>query len=99
MRAAAWRSFFGLEQPAATIEQKGWDIDRGLMAAAPAAGVLGVVTAIIAFIRREPRRIATYGMALSVCAIFVQVFLVVLLIVAGVMLLIGIMQNMDSIFG
>ena len=99
MRAAAWRAFLGLEQPESTIVQRGWDIDRILMTAAPAAGVLGVVMAITAYIRREPRRIASCGMALSVCAIFVQVLLIILMIVAGIMLLISIIENMDSIFG
>ena len=99
MRAAAWRSFFGLEQPEATIVQRAWDIERILMVAAPAAGVLGIITAVFAYVRNEPRRIAGYGLAISVCAVFVQVFLAVVMIVAGVMLLIGIMQNMDSIFG
>ncbi|WP_436398327.1 hypothetical protein [Roseobacter sp. S98] len=99
MRAAAWRSLFGLEQPEATIVQRAWDIDRILMVAAPAAGVLGIITAVIAYVRNEPRRIAGYGLAISVCAVFIQVFLAVVMIIAGVMLLIGIMQNMDSIFG
>jgi hypothetical protein len=99
MRAAAWQSFLGLEQPDSTIVQRDWDIDRILMTAAPAAGVLGVVMAITAYIRREPRRVASYGMALSVCAIFVQVLLIIVMIVAGVMLLISIIENMDSIFG
>lgn len=99
MRAAAWRSFFGLEQPDTTIVQRAWDIDRILMTAAPAAGVLGVIMAILAYIRREPRRVATCGLAISVCAIFVQVLLIAVMIVAGVMLLIGIMENMGSIFG
>jgi hypothetical protein len=99
MRAAAWRAFLGLEQPETTIVQRDWDIDRILMTAAPAAGVLGVIMAIIAYIRREPRRVASYGMALSVCAIFVQVLLIILMIVAGVLLLISIIENMGSIFG
>ena len=99
MRAAAWRSFFGLEQPESTIVQRAWDIDRIMMTAAPAAGVLGVIMAITAYIRREPKRLASYGMALSVCAIFVQVLLIILMIVAGLLLLISIIENMDSIFG
>lgn len=99
MRAAAWRSFFGLEQPESTIVQRAWDIDRILMTIAPAAGVLGVIMAITAYIRREPKRIATYGMALSVCAVFVQVLFIVLMIVAGVLLLMSIIENLDSIFG
>lgn len=99
MRAAAWRSFLGLEQPEATIVQRDWDIDRILMTAAPAAGVLGIIMAITAYIRGEPKRVATYGMLLSVCAIFVQVLLIVVMIIAGVVLLINIIQNLDSIFG
>ena len=69
------------------------------MTAAPVAGVLGIVMAIISYIRKEPKRIAGYGVAISIAAIFVQVVLIIVLITAGVMLLIGIMQNMDSIFG
>ena len=99
MRAAAWRSFFGLEQPDSTVVQRAWDIDRILMTAAPVAGVLGIVMAIIGYIRNEPKRIAGYGIAMSIAAIFVQVVLIIVFIIAGVMLLIGIMQNMDSIFG
>jgi hypothetical protein len=99
IRASAWRSFLGLEQPDSTIVQRAWDIDRILMTLAPVAGVLGVLMAIIAYIRREPKRLATYGMALSVAAIFVQVLLIVVMIIAGVMLLISIIENMDSIFG
>lgn len=99
MRAAAWRSFLGLEQPDSTIVQRAWDIDRILMTAAPAAGVLGIIMAITAYIRREPKRVASYGMALSVCAVFVQVLLIIVMIVAGIMLLMSIIQNIDSIFG
>ena len=99
IRAAAWRSFLGLDQPDAKVTQRAWDIDRVLMTAAPAAGVLGVVMAIIAYIKREPARVATYGMALSACALFVQVFLIGLMIVAGITLLASIIRNMDSIFG
>lgn len=99
MRAAAWRSFLGLEQPESTIVQRTWDIDRILMAAAPAAGVLGIIMAITAYVRNEPKRMAYYGLAISICAVFVQVLFVVLMIVAGVILLINIIQNLDSIFG
>mgnify|MGYP001800970031 CR=1 FL=1 len=63
------------------------------------SGCSSPITAVIAYVRNEPRRIAGCGLAISVCAGFVQVFLAVIMIIAGVMLLIGIMQNMDSIFG
>lgn len=99
IRAEAWRSFLGLEKPESTTLQRAWDIDRILMTLAPVAGVLGVLMAIVAYIRREPKRVATCGMALSVAAIFVQVLLIAVMIIAGVMLLIAIIENMDSIFG
>lgn len=99
MRAAAQRALQGLPQPEATVQQPVWDIDRILMAGAPALGVVGLIMAIVAFIRREPKRAATCGMAISIGAILVQVLLIAVLIIAGVMLLIGIMQNMDSILG
>ena len=99
MRAAAQRALQGLPQPEATVQQPVWDIDRILMAGAPALGVVGLIMAIVAFIRREPKRAATCGMASSGGAILVQVLLIAVLIIAGVMLLIGIMQNMDSILG
>ncbi|WP_299859853.1 hypothetical protein [uncultured Roseobacter sp.] len=99
MRAAAQHTLQGVPHPEATVIQRTWDIDRILMVGAPALGVVGLVMAIVAFIRREPKRAAACGMALSLGAILVQVLLVAVLIIAGVMLLIGIMQNMDSILG
>jgi hypothetical protein len=99
MRAAALRAVQGLPQPIETIETPAWDIDRILMAATPALGVMGVVLGIAAFIRHEPKRAATCGMAISAAAIFVQVLLIGVLIIAGVILLVGIMKNMDSILG
>lgn len=99
MRAAALRAVQGLPQPEATIVTPAWDIDRILMAAAPAMGVLGIIMAIVAYIRHEPKRAATCGLAISVSAIFVQVILIAALVIAGAILLVGIMQNMDSILG
>ena len=99
MRAAALRAVQGVPQPQETIAAAAWDIDRVLMVAAPAFGVLGLVAGIVAFIRHEPKRAAACGIALSASAILVQVILIAVLIIAGVMLLIGIMQNMDAILG
>ncbi|WP_300032820.1 hypothetical protein [uncultured Roseobacter sp.] len=99
MKAAAQRAVQGVPQPPETIVQPAWDIDRILMAATPALGVMGVLSAIIAYIRREPKRAATCGIAISAAAIFVQVVLIVALIIAGAMLLVGLMQNLDSILG
>lgn len=99
MKAAALRAVQGLPQPEATIVEPTWDTDRIMMASAPVTGVLGVVMAIIAYIRREPARAATCGLAISVGAILVQVILISVLIIAGAIILVGIMQNLDSIVG
>lgn len=99
MRAAAQRAVLGLPQPEETIVHPTWDIDRILIAAAPVLGCLGVISAVFAFIRREPARMATYGLFVSMAAIFMQVVLLVAIIIAGAIILVGIMQNLDSILG
>ena len=99
IRAAAERALNGLPQPEDTIVQPTWDIDRIMMAAAPVLGFLGVIASIIGFIRREPKRMASYGLFVCLASIFMQVVLIAALVIAGAILLVGIMQNMDSILG
>ncbi|MFK7867788.1 MAG: hypothetical protein AB8B58_00970 [Roseobacter sp.] len=55
--------------------------------------------AIIAFLRKKPKRAAACGLAISVGVILVQVIQIVALIIAGAIVLVGIMQNMESILG
>lgn len=97
MRAAALRAVQGLPQPEQTIIQPAWDIDRILMAATPVFGVLGLLFGIAALIRHEPKRAATCGLTISAAAILIQVFLIVALVIAGAIILVGIMHNMGSI--
>ncbi len=99
MRAAAQRALQGLPQPEETIVQPTWDIDRILMAAAPVLGVLAIIASVIGFIRREPKRMAAYGLFVGMASIFMQVLLIAALIIAGAILLVGIMQNLDQILG
>ncbi|MFK7763626.1 MAG: hypothetical protein AB8B62_10210 [Roseobacter sp.] len=99
MKAAAQRALQGLPQPEETIVNPTWDLDRILMAASPALGVLGLIAAIAAYIRREPTRAAHCGLAISMGAILVQVVLIVAIVIAGAIILVGIMQNLDSIVG
>jgi len=99
MREAAQRALLGQPQPEETIVQPTWDLDRILIAAAPVLGVLGVISAVAGFIRREPARMATYGLLVSMASIFMQVVLLVALVIAGAIILVGIMQNLDSILG
>ena len=49
--------------------------------------------------RREPLRYVLFGIGISTGAIVVQLFLLAALIIAGAIILVGIMQNMDSILG
>ncbi len=97
MRAAAQRALEGAPQPAPT--KAGWTIDDMLAAAAPACGVLGLIAAFFAMMRREPLRYVLFGIGISTGAIVVQLFLLAALIIAGAIILVGIMQNMDSILG
>ena len=99
MRAAALRAVQGFPQPEETIVQSTWDIDRIMMAAAPVLGRLGVIASVIAFMRHEPKRMATYGLTVSIASIFMQVLLIAALIIAGAIMIVGIMQNLDSILG
>lgn len=99
MREAALRAVKGVPQPEETIVQPTWNIDRIMMAAAPVMGFIGVLAAVVAFIRKEPMRMASYGLFVSMAAIFMQVFLIAALVIAGAIILVGIMQNLDSILG
>lgn len=99
MRAAAQRALEGVPQPAPVPVETAWTIDDILKIAAPACGVLGLIAAFFALVRREPRRLVFFGMGVSIGAIVVQVFLIAALIIAGAIILVGIMQNMDSILG
>jgi hypothetical protein len=97
MRAAALRAVNGEAQPAP--EPRGWDIDRVLMLAAPLLGALAIVLAMVAALRREGWRLATYGAALGVGAIVVQMVWWIALLIAGTILLVTIIENIGDILG
>lgn len=99
MRTAALRAVPGIPHPMQALVGPAWDIDRIRMAATPVFGILVVFLGIAVFIRRGPKRTATCGMTVSLAAIFVQVFLIAALLIAGAILFVGVMQNMDSIRG
>lgn len=97
MRAAALRALNGEPQPAPV--PRGWDIDRILMLAAPLLGVLAIVLSMIAALRRERLRLAGYGAALGVGAIVFQLIWWIAALIAGVILLVAIIENVDGILG
>lgn len=97
MRAAALRAVSGAAQPAP--EPRGWDIDRILMLAAPLFGVLAVVLSMVAALRREELRLAGYGAALGVGAIVFQLVWWIAALIAGVIVLVAIIENIGDILG
>jgi hypothetical protein len=97
MRAAAVRAVTGEPQPAPA--PRGWDMDRILMLAAPLVGVLAIVLSMIAALRREGQRLAGYGAALGVGAIVFQLVWWIAALIAGVLLLVAIIENIGDILG
>ena len=97
MRAAALRAMNGEPQPAPV--PRGWDIDRVLMLAAPLIGVLAIVLSMIAGLRGEGYRLAGYGAALGAGAIVFQFVWWIALLIAGVIMLLAIIKNVDGILG
>jgi hypothetical protein len=97
MRAAALRAVNGEPQPAPV--PRGWDIDRVLLVAAPLLGVLAIVLSMVAALRREGLRLAGYGAALGIGAILFQLVWWIAALIAGVILLVAIVENIGDILG
>ena len=97
MRRAAWRSFLGLEQPAP--EPTPTPIWTYLAGVAPVLGCVAIILSLVSALKRENWRLPTYGAGLGVAAIVFQFVWWVVLLVAGVLLLIAIIENIGDIFG
>lgn len=97
IRRSAWRSFFGLPNPAP--EAAAPSLWNHVAIAAPILGVVAVVLSVISGILRENWRYPVYGTSLGVAAIVFQYFWWLALLVAGVVLLVAIIENMGDIFG
>jgi uncharacterized membrane protein len=74
-------------------ETAAWNIDRILMITGPILAVLAFLTAAVSAVKHDPWRLPTYGTVLGASAIVVQFLWWVALIVAGVALLISILEN------
>ena len=96
IRRSAWRSFLGLPPPAPEVQPvPAWAM---LGLAAPILGIAAIVLSLVSGLRREGRRFVIYGAGLGASAIVFQFFWYVALLVAGVLLLIAIIENMGDIF-
>ena len=76
-----------------------WTLYDFSLLATPAMGVVGILLAIIGAARGEPGRFVAYGLFLGTAAVILQVFFWALLLICGVVLLVEVLRNLDSIIG
>jgi len=97
IRQSAARALRGEPQPAP--ETQIWGIDRILQLSGPVLGAIAIFLGVVSLARREDRRVIAGSIGLGATAIGFQVFTWVVLLIAGVILLFGIMANLGSILG
>jgi hypothetical protein len=96
IKRSAWRTFLGLPKPEPEIEAvSAWTY---LALPAPILGVLAVVLSLISALMRENWRYPVYGASLGAAAIVFQYVWWIALLVAGVLLLVAIIENIGDIF-
>jgi hypothetical protein len=96
MKRAAWRSFLGLPKPEPEVQAV--PMHHYLAMIAPVFGVLAVILAAVSGVKRENWRFATYGACLGFGAIVFQFLWWVALLVAGMVLLVAIIENLGEFF-
>ncbi|MHA3979619.1 hypothetical protein ACW9UR_18245 [Halovulum sp. GXIMD14794] len=96
IKRSAWRSFFGLENPKPEPEPVA--IWTYLAFAAPILGIIAVVLSLVSGVLRENWRYSVYGACLGVAAILFQYLWWLALLIAGVLLLVAIIENIGEIF-
>ena len=94
IRRSAWRSFLGLPAP----EPEPVPSSNYLALAGPILGILAIVLSVISGVLRENWRYPAYGAGLGVAAIVFQYFWLLAVLVAGVLLLVAIIENIGDIF-
>jgi hypothetical protein len=96
IKRSAWRSFFGLANEApAPAPVSVWSY---VSFAAPILGIIAIVLSLVSGILRENRRFSVYGTGMGIAAIVFHFFWWVALLIAGVVLLIAIIENIGDIF-
>lgn len=74
-----------------------WSFSDIVRIASPAMGVIAILLAIVGAARRESPRFVTYGIVLGTAAILLQLFFWMLLVICGMILLVEVVRNLDSI--
>lgn len=96
IKRSAWRTFLGLPKP--EPEATAFPFWNYLALAAPILGVVAVVLSLVSGVLRENWRYPVYGTAFGVAAILFHFFWWLALLVAGVVLLVTIIENLGEIF-
>ena len=96
IKRSAWRSLLGLPRP--EPEATTTPLWMYFAMVAPVLGIIAICLSAISAILRENWRFSVYATSFGVAAIVFQLFWWVALLVAGVVLLVSIIENLDSIF-
>jgi hypothetical protein len=97
IKRSAWKSLFGLksEAPATTAAPS---FSAYLAFAAPVLGIIAIVLSLVSGVRKENWRYSAYGVSMGVAAVVFQYFWWLALLVAGIVLLVTIIENIGEIF-
>ncbi|KEP70282.1 hypothetical protein DL1_18910 [Thioclava dalianensis] len=96
MKRAAWRSLLGLPRPEQVpAPVSGWAY---VALAAPIMGVIAIVLSMVSGVLRENWRYAIYGAGFGAAAIVFHFVWWLALLVAGMVLLVSIIENIGDIF-
>ena len=96
IKRSAWRSFLGLPNPAP--EPQSPSLAQHLAFTGPLFGIVAIVLAFMSGLRQENWRFAAYGTGLGVAAVLFQFIWSIVLLIAGVALLIAIIESIGDIF-
>jgi hypothetical protein len=99
IRDVAKRRLAGEPSAISAPQARPWDIDRLMKLAAVVLAGVGTALAAIALFQGEPRLLA--GLAIGACAtaILLQFLIWLALLAGGIILLVAIVTNLDSILG
>ncbi|MEL7465204.1 MAG: hypothetical protein AAFN79_14125 [Pseudomonadota bacterium] len=97
IRRSAWRGFLGL--PPEEAAPASLPLSLYFAAAAPILGLAAIVFSLISALKRENWRFAAYGAGLGVGAIVFNIVWWIVLIVAAVIVLVAIIENIGDIVG
>jgi hypothetical protein len=94
---SAWYSFRGLEDPVAVEEAPAYWMSLAIVG--PALGAVALILSLISRLRGENWHYPAYGAGLGIAAVTLQFIWLVAALIAGVLLLVAIIENFGDIFG